>query len=165
MVIIFVVLFLFGFIIGVATYEDGVDDNTLNIVSSLAFYTLYIPIYFVLTTRRFHDLGRSNWHFLTLLIPFYSIYVGLELLFRSSNKGENIYGQEYEGIKLGRIFMTSRDEVVQADTPKQEIVESTESTRPVAPIANADELMKYGKMYKAGLLTKAEWEAKKKQLL
>ena len=44
--------------------------------------------------RRFHDLGKSGWYVLTLIIPLIDIGVILYLLFAPGTAGANEYGDD-----------------------------------------------------------------------
>ena len=154
--VIFAILFLEGVFIGLTTYSNPLSEDQINTIAGVSFYVMYIPIAFFVTTRRLHDLGRSNWHFLTLFIPIYSIIVSLELLFKAPENGANAYGLEYEGVNLGRLFTSTRSEL--EGVPDRAV-------KAHASLSNTDELMKYAEMYKEGLITEEEWYAKKKKLL
>ncbi len=49
---------------------------------------------FAITVKRLHDLGRTGWHWLLLLIPLYNFYLTLVLLFRKGTFGPNPYGPD-----------------------------------------------------------------------
>jgi preprotein translocase subunit SecG len=49
---------------------------------------------FSLAAKRFHDLGKSGWHSLLLIIPIYNIYVILGLLLQTGTEGQNQYGDD-----------------------------------------------------------------------
>jgi|AntAceMinimDraft_16_1070373.scaffolds.fasta_scaffold08091_6 uncharacterized membrane protein YhaH (DUF805 family) len=42
--------------------------------------------------KRLHDIGRPGSHYWLLLVPLYSIYLGLALLFKKGMEGTNEYG-------------------------------------------------------------------------
>lgn len=44
--------------------------------------------------KRLHDLGRPNWHLSLFLIPFYNVYLGFVLVFKSGTIGANAYGAD-----------------------------------------------------------------------
>jgi uncharacterized membrane protein YhaH (DUF805 family) len=46
------------------------------------------------TVKRFHDLGRSGWHTLGLLVPLYGLYLGIVLIFQKGIEGPNQYGPD-----------------------------------------------------------------------
>lgn len=71
----------------------GVVDNFLG-TNMLSFAYLAISIFPVLavTTRRFHDIGKSGWMLLILFIPIAG-WVWFEILMSlNGDKGENKYG-------------------------------------------------------------------------
>lgn len=49
--------------------------------------------------QRFHDLGKSGWRTLLLLIPFANIVFALILLFKKGDPAENQYGPVPKGVK------------------------------------------------------------------
>lgn len=58
---------------------------------------LMLPLYWVVimtVIKRFHDLGRSGWHYFTLMIPLYNIWVSIEIGFFRGTKGDNKYGPD-----------------------------------------------------------------------
>lgn len=44
------------------------------------------------TVKRLHDIGRPGSHYWLLLIPIYSLYLGMALLFQKGMEGANEYG-------------------------------------------------------------------------
>lgn len=44
--------------------------------------------------KRLHDIGRPSSHYWLLLVPIYSLYLGLVLLFQKGIEGANEYGSD-----------------------------------------------------------------------
>jgi len=44
--------------------------------------------------KRLHDIGRPGSHYWLLLLPIYSLYLGLALLFQKGIEGANEYGSD-----------------------------------------------------------------------
>lgn len=59
-------------------------------VSTADFFRSLFPLYIVpLSIKRYHDLGKSGWNVLWLLIPFAMLY----LMFTKGQQGDNKYGK------------------------------------------------------------------------
>jgi len=62
---------------------------------------LYPPFYWTLcavSTKRYHDRGKSAWRLLLLAIPIVGpVWVAIELGFRRGTRGENRFGQDLPG--------------------------------------------------------------------
>jgi uncharacterized membrane protein YhaH (DUF805 family) len=71
--------------------ESGNDiPNVIAIVVSVVGFILQSA----LMVRRLHDLGKPGWHYWLALVPFYNLYLALNLIFTQSVKGDNRYGPE-----------------------------------------------------------------------
>ena len=61
------------------------------------FYLIYILAIFIpglaVTVRRLHDVGKSGWFYLILLIPFIGVIWFFILTLTDSQPGENQYGE------------------------------------------------------------------------
>lgn len=72
-----------------------ISSNTGKL--AYALYALSILFYFYarfsIVIKRLHDLGKSGWLSLILLVPLINIGFGLWLLFAEGNKQENNYGK------------------------------------------------------------------------
>ena len=74
---------------------DNQFVNTLTGLAGLGFVVilvLYLYFLMVISIRRLHDMNRSGWLILLLLIPLLNIFMGLYLLLGSGSKGVNNYG-------------------------------------------------------------------------
>ncbi|MDO8341271.1 MAG: DUF805 domain-containing protein, partial [Candidatus Woesebacteria bacterium] len=62
------------------------------------------------TTRRFHDLGKSGWNFLWMIVPIVNIIWAIVLLFKPGNNDSNKYGNPPKGgfkFFLNELFLIS----------------------------------------------------------
>ena len=61
-------------------------------IGVLLIVLAYLYFALVVTVRRFHDLNRSGWWALLLLLPVINIFVWLYIIFGSGDRGINHYG-------------------------------------------------------------------------
>lgn len=116
----FLFLLLFNIIIGTAfvvgsialsnKVSELINSSIINILLVLMVTVVYIGVLLFslsLYVRRFHDIGKSGWWSLLLLIPILNILLLFYLLVKSSTKAENRYGKQFSfGSKdLGLISM------------------------------------------------------------
>jgi len=90
-----VVSFLINFIVAfVFVALTGNQESTvLNILSVIV--TLPMTIGSIMAgIRRLHDLNRSGWFMLIVLIPIVDVIFGLYMLFRRGTEGSNKYGED-----------------------------------------------------------------------
>jgi len=89
-------LFNIIFII-VAMTLDNILGLTVGELPYGVFYVLYALAVLIpgiaVTVRRLHDVGKSGWMFLIVLIPLIGAIWLLVLMVTDSNPGENQYGQ------------------------------------------------------------------------
>ncbi len=85
----FLVLILFGVILAgtLASY-----DSTFIIIILLAIYVIFVVHILSLHVRRLHDLGKSGWKTLLLIIPLVNFIILIWLLFAKSEENNNNYG-------------------------------------------------------------------------
>ncbi len=63
--------------------------------STLILYPFFFWSFFSILAKRYHDLGRSGWWLLLLLIPLAGVvWVCFELALRRGRPGENRYGPD-----------------------------------------------------------------------
>jgi len=86
---------------GIATMTDGAPLQAQIAFSGNFFVWLFILIVVgilvpLITTsfpvRRLHDLGKSGWYVLLLIIPLVNFFFQLYLLFAKGEAGDNTYG-------------------------------------------------------------------------
>src|SRR5258708_1182063 len=92
-----------------ASLAVGGDANWQHIIGSFgtvvlailstALYIGAVLIGIFAAIQRFHDLGKSGWRTLLLLIPIANIVFGLMLLFKKGNSTDNQYGPVPIGVK------------------------------------------------------------------
>lgn len=94
-------LFNFIFLI-VAMILDNVLGTTIEEVGYGLIYFLYVLAVLIpsiaVTVRRLHDIGKSGWMFLILLIPIIGAIWLLVLMVMDSDPRENQYGPNPNGI-------------------------------------------------------------------
>ncbi len=67
------------------------------IIAELVTFLFYIVVFIFtvfITLRRFHDLGKSGWYVLAMLVPVFDVYLLLGLLLQSGTAGPNQYGDD-----------------------------------------------------------------------
>lgn len=84
-------IFIANIIIGLMTALVG---DTLGGILSLLFTLAIIIPYIALGIRRFHDLDKSGWWFLTLLIPLVNLVIILIFFTQKGTAGSNQYGPD-----------------------------------------------------------------------
>jgi len=90
---------LFSFLLGIVTsvidavLGTGYDDTTGGLVNSLGSLVLLLPSLAV-AVRRLHDIGRSGWWFLLVLIPIIGWIVLIVWFCTDTKRGENKYGAD-----------------------------------------------------------------------
>jgi uncharacterized membrane protein YhaH (DUF805 family) len=95
--------FLINLLISIAaTLLDRVLGTTFGSADQYGafslFYSLavFIPSLAV-AVRRLHDIGKSGWYLLVLIIPLVGIIWLLILLVREGDRGANAYGEDPKG--------------------------------------------------------------------
>ena len=90
---------LFSFLLGIVTsvidavLGTGYDDTTGGLVNSLGSLVLLLPSLAV-AVRRLHDIGRSGWWFLLVVIPIIGWIVLIVWFCTDTKRGENKYGAD-----------------------------------------------------------------------
>ena len=103
---LFVASFLWGFLTAdsssVNVEQGGEKDLSFSFSESssmgmfdLILGLLILYISYVIYIKRFHDMGRSGWFSLLMLVPFVNVAVGLFWLgFVKGTEGANQYGSD-----------------------------------------------------------------------
>ncbi|MCI0452350.1 MAG: DUF805 domain-containing protein [Candidatus Latescibacteria bacterium] len=91
-----IVLLTFGwfYISGMMAFNE---DLAIKATGMLLFVTTLVAggvVNAFLVVRRLHDLGKPGAHGWLLLVPMYSIYLQLVLLFAKGVEGHNQYGPD-----------------------------------------------------------------------
>ena len=84
---IFAVFFVVSFIDN--RFSVTLENKGTIAYSALGIMLVITIIQMAVTVKRFHDLGKSGWYILTMLIPVYNIHLGFILLFKSGKISEN----------------------------------------------------------------------------
>ncbi len=97
--IAFFATFALSLMLGIFNFHtlsmDNQFVNTLTGIAGLGFViilVLYFYLLVVITVRRLHDLNRSGWLMLLLLLPLVNVLMGLYLLLAAGTQGSNKYG-------------------------------------------------------------------------
>jgi uncharacterized membrane protein YhaH (DUF805 family) len=87
--------FIFGLLIGLmGIFVFGLNEQQLDKLGMISQLLFFIPTIAV-GIRRLHDVGKSGWFFLLLLIPFFNLYVFFYLmLIKKGDIGDNQYGPD-----------------------------------------------------------------------
>lgn len=103
-ILLLIFYFIFGILWGLITGSSTIPDETISIVSFIGgIYYVFITI--SLGIRRSHDIGKSGSYILWGFIPLVNIAIGINLLFKEGDLGNNTYGtQPAAKIELLNIF-------------------------------------------------------------
>jgi len=88
-VFLFVMIFIAGFIFQVS---DKVGVNVFIFNALLSFLLFGLPN-ITLTIRRFHDLNKSGWWFLWMLLPYIGIFIVWFFMLQRGDINDNQYGE------------------------------------------------------------------------
>lgn len=95
MIILWLASFLFGFVFGfLGTFLTGDPDSMLTVIPTGVFSLCTSVGIIMIGIRRLHDLDKSGWFMLIVLIPFVNIIFALYLLLASGTVGYNQYGED-----------------------------------------------------------------------
>ena len=92
MFVLFNVMFSTGAILLDKFFEITWNDSQYGPLYLIYGIIILIPNFAVLV-RRLHDVGKSGWYLLVVLIPIIGFFWILVLLLTDSNFGENQYGK------------------------------------------------------------------------
>ncbi|MCG6887570.1 MAG: DUF805 domain-containing protein [Proteobacteria bacterium] len=81
-----------GILGGIGAAMGGGEGGPLMIGGLAIVYIAMVVISVMLAVQRLHDLDKTGWLFLLMLIPIVNIILGLYLLFAAGSKGENRFG-------------------------------------------------------------------------
>lgn len=64
--------------------------------AAIPFLTMVFAqiITLVFVAKRFHDLDKSAWYILGMMVPFYNLYLAIILLFQKGTTGPNRFGPD-----------------------------------------------------------------------
>jgi uncharacterized membrane protein YhaH (DUF805 family) len=95
--------FLVNLLISIAaTLLDRVLDTTFGSADQYGAFSLFYSLAvfipgLAVAVRRLHDIGKSGWYILVLIIPLVGIIWLLILLVREGDRGANAYGEDPKG--------------------------------------------------------------------
>ena len=95
----FLVGILFTVLIGIAAglaaagADDGQAMGVVGMVMLALAYIAYIACFWIIMIQRCHDLDKSGFFSLLMLVPLANIFVGFYFLFAPGTRGENRYGK------------------------------------------------------------------------
>lgn len=91
--------FLFSFIIGIVTAIGVANTGEGSVMNGLLMgavalvYIAYIACFWIIIIQRCHDLNKSGYISLLMLVPVVNIFIGFYLLFAPGTRGENRFGK------------------------------------------------------------------------
>lgn len=87
-------IFLISFWLSSVYDAENSPPGFLLSVIGLILSILLVWILYATYVKRLHDLGKSGWYALVVLIPFFNLLFILYLGFAPGNIGTNKYGEE-----------------------------------------------------------------------
>jgi len=91
----FLVFVVVAFVVGLALGAMGSGGNGEPGILEILLNIALIPLVFAVYIKRFHDLGKSGWFSLLLIVPLVNILVGIFWLgFVKGTDGPNEYGED-----------------------------------------------------------------------
>ena len=82
-ILIYITLEIINFYIGNKGYDNYIYSNITYVIFFLMYYIITCSV-----IKRFHDIHKSGWYLLGLLVPIYNIYLAI-LLFSKSGVDNN----------------------------------------------------------------------------
>ncbi len=92
MYILFYILFYFLTVMLDIQLGQFDQESMTGFISTIYTFGLLLPTIAILA-RRLHDIGRSSWWILLILIPLVGSLIILIMTLMDSKKGENEYGE------------------------------------------------------------------------
>lgn len=78
--------------VGLASVIPGDIGAILTMIIMIVAYIMLLVTSFFILIKRIHDVNRSGWLLLLLLVPLINIFFGLYMLFARGTDGENNFG-------------------------------------------------------------------------
>lgn len=78
--------------IGLGNVSNGGTMGTLSTIAIVLVYVAYMVCLWILNIQRCHDLNKSGWFSLLLIVPAMNIFVALYMLFAPGTPGANAHG-------------------------------------------------------------------------
>ncbi|MBR4382216.1 MAG: DUF805 domain-containing protein [Selenomonadaceae bacterium] len=86
---------ILAMVIGFATMDFAANDlSTTGYVLMSLMFIAFAPLHYMLIIRRLHDLNKTGWFALIMLIPVVNTIFSLYLLFAPGTIGSNDYGAD-----------------------------------------------------------------------
>jgi uncharacterized membrane protein YhaH (DUF805 family) len=146
---LYMILFIASVIIGSLTGNDqsGIVSSLLFLVVEILFAAAYI----IICVQRLHDLDKSGWYYLIVMIPFVGgLILFIQLGFIKGTVGQNQYGDDP---------LTTPDTTVPFTQTKASFESSNTTSVPT------DKLQKLKDMLDKGLISAQDYETKKTEIL
>ena len=94
MLLIFLEIVL-AIIIAVAFFDPSGEDLTpMGYILLFIMIAIFLPVHYLLAARRLHDLNKTGWLCLVMMIPAVNAPFGIYLLFAPGTVGANQYGAD-----------------------------------------------------------------------
>jgi len=95
---------LYGIVVGIINGVLG-GGSTIGSLITLIIVIFVAVVGISFSARRFHDLGKSGWLVLLMLIPVVGFFVWLYLIFAGGNDASNTYGAKpKDAFELNKAF-------------------------------------------------------------
>ena len=77
-----------------SVYSEEMEEKGMFVlIFMIPIIIIFLYSAYSLAARRFHDLGKSGWYNLTLLIPIVSLFMAIYILFWKGQEEDNQYGE------------------------------------------------------------------------
>ena len=85
-----------GLLLGFSAAASGEREVNPGAIQALVLLLQVLMMWptVCLGVKRLHDLGRPGAHYWLLLVPFYNLYLALQMLFRKGIEGPNAFGPD-----------------------------------------------------------------------
>lgn len=83
---------LLGFIGYFFDFLPNYIDHIIISIISLCSAIVALIVFICSIIKRLHDMNRSGWDCILLVVPLYNVYLALVLLFKRGDDGPNQYG-------------------------------------------------------------------------
>ena len=95
LILLWLASFVFGAVFSFAgAILTGTTDSMLTVIPTGVFSMCTSVGSIMIGIRRLHDLDKSGWFMLVILIPFVNLIFALYLLLASGTAGQNRYGAD-----------------------------------------------------------------------
>lgn len=91
-----IISFVLSFMDGLLGLNLGGEDARIGVLGGIFNLILFVPT-FIVNLRRLHDIGRSGWWYLILVIPILGWIVYFIFMVTDSQPGSNEWGPNPKG--------------------------------------------------------------------